>query len=593
MKTPLRLVVLLVSVVAALATMSSVALGASRLVYSDEFNGPLDTATWRNRTPWNTQSPGNAELAYYEPANCTFANGMMTLRSENRSTNGYAYASGIATSLNRAKFSYGYFEIRAKLPKGKGIWPAFWLTNDSTLEIDALEMLGDRPTRIYMTLHKNGSQVQGVAKDGPDYSAGFHTYAVDWQPTYVKWYIDGQLCSTYNGPMPSDPLWICLNTAVGGAWPGSPTSATSFPVNYDIDYVRVYDTKPAANTAPAVNADSYTTANATTLNVSAPGLLRNDTDADGNSLSASAVSQPANGTLSLSPAGSFAYTPEAGFEGVDSFTYRAYDGSAYSSAVKVTITVAAPVVHAPVARADSYETNSGTTLTVAASGVLANDTDAQGHTLIASAQSQPAHGTLSFLGDGSFVYVPAEGYSGPDSFTYLASDGTAVSSASVSISVVDPSIPPAVHKPLRVYRFLNRSTSVHFYTASEAEKANVVDTLSSTYSLEGVAYSLDTSAAANTAPLYRFYNVKKGVHFYTASEEERDTLLNTMGDVYRYDGVACNISLTPTGSQPVYRFYNVKKGVHFYTASLAERDSVESRLSGTYRYEGVAYYYAP
>jgi hypothetical protein len=134
---------------------------------------------------------------------------------------------------------------------------------------------------------------------------------------------------------------------------------------------------------------------------------------------------------------------------------------------------------------------------------------------------------------------------------------------------------------------------VHFYTASEAEKTNVVDTLSSTYSLEGVAYSLDTSSAANTAPLYRFYNVKKGVHFYTASEEERDTLLNTMGDVYRYDGVACNISLTPTGSQPVYRFYNLKKGVHFYTASLAERDSVESRLSGTYRYEGVAYYYAP
>jgi VCBS repeat-containing protein len=307
------------------------------------------------------------------------------------------------------------------------------------------------------------------------------------------------------------------------------------------------------------------------------------------------VSQPVNGTLSLSPGGSFAYTPEAGYAGVDSFTYRAYDGSAYSPAVKVTITVAAPAVHAPVARSDSYETNSGTTLTVAASGVLANDTDAQGHALIASTETQPAHGTLSFRGDGSFVYVPAADYSGSDSFTYLTSDGTAVSSASVTISVVDPSKPPStvVHRALRVYRFLNRTTSVHFYTASEAEKANVVDTLSSTYSLEGVAYSLDTSAAANTAPLYRFYNIKKGVHFYTASPEERDTLLNTMGDVYRYDGVACNISLTPAGSQPVYRFYNIQNGVHFYTASLAERDSVESRLSGTYRYEGIAYYYAP
>ena len=252
MKTSSRLITLLVVSIAAFATMTTVALGASRLVYADEFNGPLDTATWSNDTPWDTHTPGLGELAYYDPANCTFANGMMTLKSDKRAMNGFNYTSGIVSSLHRPKFSYGYFEIRAKLPKGPGIWPAFWLTNDSTLEIDALEMLGDRPNRIYMTLHRNGSQVQGIAHDGPDYSAGFHTYGVDWQPTYVKWYIDGELCASYLGAMPSDPLYVCLNTAVGGAWPGAPTSATTFPVNYDIDYLRVYDTKPVPATDPVV-----------------------------------------------------------------------------------------------------------------------------------------------------------------------------------------------------------------------------------------------------------------------------------------------------------------------------------------------------
>ena len=149
-------------------------------------------------------------------------------------------------------------------------------------------------------------------------------------------------------------------------------------------------------------------------------------------------------------------------------------------------------------------------------------------------------------------------------------------------------------KPLPVYRFLNRRTNVHFYTASEAERRTVQTTLASTYSLEGVAYALDTSATANSSPLYRFFDKKRGVHFYTASEAEKDTVLTTLGDVYQYDGVVTYISLTPEpGTQPVYRFYNFVKGVHFYTASLAERDMVVAKLGETFRYEGVAYHFQP
>ena len=149
-------------------------------------------------------------------------------------------------------------------------------------------------------------------------------------------------------------------------------------------------------------------------------------------------------------------------------------------------------------------------------------------------------------------------------------------------------------KPLPVYRFLNRKTNVHFYTASEAERRTVQTTLASTYALEGVAYALDTSATANSSPLYRFFDKKRGVHFYTASETEKNTVLNTLGDIYQYDGVVTYISLTPeAGTQPVYRFYNFKKGVHFYTASLAERNMVVAKLGETFRYEGIAYHFQP
>jgi beta-glucanase (GH16 family) len=325
---------------AAFASVSSAAFATSQLVYSDEFNGPLDSATWANATPWNTQYTLQ-ELEWYDPAACTFGSGSMKLTSDRRSMNGFDYTSAIATSLRREKFSYGYFEIRAKLPKGPGIWPAFWLTNDSTLEIDGLEMLGDRPTRIYQTLHENKHMIYSVYHDGPDYSAGFHTYGIDWQPGYVKWYIDGVLTNTYTAPMPSDPLYICLNTAVGGAWPGSPTSETTFPQCYDIDYVRVYDTKPPVDAITA-RADSYSTPAGVTLNVNPSGVLSNDSDSLGHPLSAGLVTQPAHGTLGLNADGSFVYVPTSGYSGPDSFTYACSDGHTSARTAVVALTVLAP-----------------------------------------------------------------------------------------------------------------------------------------------------------------------------------------------------------------------------------------------------------
>src|SRR6184192_716080 len=191
------------------------------------------------------------------------------------------------------------------------------------------------------------------------------------------------------------------------------------------------------NDAPvAANDDSYTTAEDTQLTVSAPGVLANDSDVDGDALSAVLVSNPTHGTLTLNGDGSFSYMPALNYNGVDSFTYKASDGQAQSDVATVTITVT-PVNDAPVAaNDDSYTTAEDTQLTVSAPGVLANDSDVDGDALSAVLVSNPTHGTLTLNGDGSFSYMPALNYNGVDSFTYKASDGQAQSDvATVTITV--------------------------------------------------------------------------------------------------------------------------------------------------------------
>ena len=169
--------------------------------------------------------------------------------------------------------------------------------------------------------------------------------------------------------------------------------------------------------------------------MAAPGVLANDTDVDGNPLTAAMVTGPSHGTLTLNANGSFTYTPAANYNGADSFTYRANDGTANSNTATVSITIN-PVNDAPVAANDSYSTNEDTALTVAAPGVLANDTDVDGNPLTAAMVAGPSHGTLTLNSNGSFTYTPAGNYNGADSFTYRANDGTANSNtATVSITV--------------------------------------------------------------------------------------------------------------------------------------------------------------
>ena len=188
------------------------------------------------------------------------------------------------------------------------------------------------------------------------------------------------------------------------------------------------------NDAPSAGDDTYTLLPGTTLTVDAPGVLENDTDVEGDPLTAVVVAEPTNGTLTLNPDGSFTYTPNVGFAGTDSFTYTANDGAADSNVATVTLIVNT----LPLAVDDDYATDEDTPLVIAAPGVLGNDTDADGQPLTATVVAGPTNGTLALNPDGSFTYTPTANYSGPDSFTYQAGDGTDLSNVATVTITVNP-----------------------------------------------------------------------------------------------------------------------------------------------------------
>ncbi|MDB6071596.1 MAG: outer rane adhesin like protein, partial [Verrucomicrobiales bacterium] len=182
------------------------------------------------------------------------------------------------------------------------------------------------------------------------------------------------------------------------------------------------------NAVPVPVADAYTINEDQPLNPSAAtGVLANDSDPEGQPLTAQLASSPQNGTLALNPDGSFLFTPQTNFNGTDAFSYRVSDGVRLSAPTIVTLTVSA-VNDAPAAVADLFGVRLDTALQVnAANGVLRNDSDAENGSLTAALFAPPASGNLLFNSDGSFTYTPVAGFTGSVTFSYRASDGTAVS----------------------------------------------------------------------------------------------------------------------------------------------------------------------
>src|SRR5205823_5931995 len=199
-------------------------------------------------------------------------------------------------------------------------------------------------------------------------------------------------------------------------------------------------TVTAVNDAPVAANDAYSTNEDTALNVAAAGVLANDSDVDGDALTAILVSSPAHGSVTLNANGSFTYTPAANYNGGDSFTYKANDGALNSNVATVSITVTA-VNDAPVANAQSATTAEDT-----AKAITLTASDVDGDTLTYSIVSGPLHGSLSGTAP-NVTYTPAANYNGPDSFTFNANDSTIDSNvATVSVTVTAVNDAPSFTK---------------------------------------------------------------------------------------------------------------------------------------------------
>jgi VCBS repeat-containing protein len=195
------------------------------------------------------------------------------------------------------------------------------------------------------------------------------------------------------------------------------------------------------NDDPVALDDSYSTDQDTALVVGAiAGVLANDSDVDGGTLTASLITTVANGSLSLNADGSFEYIPNPNFNGSDSFTYQVNDGNGGTDEATVSLTINL-VNDDPVALDDSYSTDEDTVLTVGAiAGVLANDSDVDGDSLSVTLVDDVDNGSLSLNADGSFEYIPNVGFSGSDSFAYQISDGNGGTDEAVATITVNPAL---------------------------------------------------------------------------------------------------------------------------------------------------------
>jgi len=235
------------------------------LVFSDEFNGnSLDKSKWNSSYRWGPSWIINGEKQYYidrinnpdfghSPfefdGNHMTISAVRTPEHLKASANWQPYMSGALTTYNKFKMRYGYVEMRAKLPKGKGLWSAFWLLhqndNDRRPEIDVVEYIGDKPDNLYNTYHYydnwNLKSTPSYEVPGPDYSQNFHTFGMKWEPGKITWYVDGQERNSHSdGNVAWEDMYLLVNLAVGGWWPGEPDGNTQFPARYQIDYIRAY-----------------------------------------------------------------------------------------------------------------------------------------------------------------------------------------------------------------------------------------------------------------------------------------------------------------------------------------------------------------
>jgi len=243
------------------------------LVWSDEFTQPDGSAP--DSTKWGYEIGGggwgNNELEYYTSRtnNARIESGQLVIEARAESYMTRNYTSARLLTKGKWSWTYGRIEARVKVPRGQGMWPAFWMLGANVEaagwptcgEIDIMENIGSEPSKVHGTVHGPGySGANGIGgpytlAGGAAFADDFHVFAIEWETNRIRWYVDSQLYFTVtptNLPKGaqwvfSQPQFLLLNVAVGGNWPGNPNGTTTFPQRMIVDYVRVY----AATNLPA------------------------------------------------------------------------------------------------------------------------------------------------------------------------------------------------------------------------------------------------------------------------------------------------------------------------------------------------------
>lgn len=238
------------------------------LVWSDEFEGDeLDLTKWSYQTGrganYGLVNWGNNELQFYtdRQENVFVQDGKLHIVAREEQMGTANYTSGRIRSFQKGDWTYGKFEIRAKLTEGQGLWPAIWMLPTESVygvwpqsgEIDIMEALGHEPEKVYGSVHygpqwpNNRYRTWGYTKDEGTFSEEFHVYSIIWSPGVIDFFVDGNLyfrvtqnmLAPFHWPFDQD-FHLLLNVAVGGNWPGNPDDTTVFPQEMVVDYVRVY-----------------------------------------------------------------------------------------------------------------------------------------------------------------------------------------------------------------------------------------------------------------------------------------------------------------------------------------------------------------
>lgn len=237
----------------------------NKLIFEDNFSlDKLDLTKWSYDT--GGHGFGNKEWQYYtdREKNVFIDNNQLVLKAYKEQFQNCFYTSGKIYTKNKFSFKYGRIEVKAKLPFGKGIWPAIWMMPEDNKdgwpiggEIDIMELIGDKTNKIYGTIHYGIPHIYSggtkILNEG-SFSDDFNVFGVIWDEYSIRWSLNGEVYHSetkwfaknrqgkvipYPAPF-NQKFYLILNLAVGGKWPGYPDETTIFPQEFRIDYVRVY-----------------------------------------------------------------------------------------------------------------------------------------------------------------------------------------------------------------------------------------------------------------------------------------------------------------------------------------------------------------